>query len=498
MFQVEIAHDYRPKIDLYYREERKRWVLDYFLPPHNQKRISVTLPPHYSRAKALHAKEEKYAQLREGKLTEKEMEHIPRTLTIDGAIEAYKKITFLHKSDKTKEFDIAQLRKTFEFFKEKLEYTQIHQIKSEDILKFRSYLVDQVSKRKAAEKKFKERNPKILRYEEKKLAETVRTTGMAAVTARGFLRDLKKILNCLYLHDAIKANPYKKIPPLEISRRDLIRSTTPRSEDLQKLLNAPYEARSNVDFPIKEFVEFLAETGARDGEAVHLEWSDIANGIWHIRNKPECPTKYGIGWTPKWSKERKIVLSPRALQILGQLPRYPVVMGYTRVPKEERLRARFEGRKVEPVGYSAQFVFTIKDFNKGNEGGRRRVEDYGKTWDMLLRKAGLPDYGPSKLHPHDFRRFKNKQDEYRGKTVEERAKQLGHAVAVNQTSYRGEDDDQILAIKAQINQIRFEIKQSFESGNSSAAGSLLVEESKLRMQLSALLGNDINVLFSAV
>ena len=87
--------------------------------------------------------------------------------------------------------------------------------------------------------------------------------------------------------------------------------------------------------------------------------------------------------------------------------------------------ARTERRKPKPLGYPAQFVFSIKDYNEDNKGGRRRVEDYGKTWDMLLRKAGLPD-------------FEN----------------LGHAQEVNQSNYRGEDDDQALAVKRRLRKIR--------------------------------------------
>ena len=104
---------------------------------------------------------------------------------------------------------------------------------------------------------------------------------------------------------------------MEFSERDLVRKVTPKSDELQRMLDAPYVSRSNVDFPIKEFVEFLAETGARDDEAIHLEWTDIESGVWFVREKPNCPTRFGIGWGPKWGKERKIVLSPRALEILG-------------------------------------------------------------------------------------------------------------------------------------------------------------------------------------
>lgn len=497
MVQIEISHEYRPRIDLYFREDRNRWMLDYWLPPDNQKRMTVTLPKHYSKVKATKAKEDKYAQLKEGKLTEKEVQLLPSQLSIDEAIESYKRITFLRKTNKSKEYDANRIRVLFKFFKETCGYDKFHQIGTADILKFRQYLEIQVTLRREAEKAFREQAPFVSELDQKVLAEKMRTTGLAPATARGMLRDLKKIFNGLFLHKIIHFNSYRNIPSLIFSQRDLIRTVTPKAEELQRLLNAPYQSRSNVDFPIKEFVEFLAETGARDDEAIHLEWPDIENGVWHIRSKPDCPTRFGIGWAPKWGKERRVVLSPRAIEVLSRLTRYPVVYGYVTLSQCERLKARMDGRKAKPVGYPAQFVFSIKDYNPDNQGGRRRVEDYGKTWTMLLRKAGLPDFGPNKLHPHDFRRYKNKQDEYKGKSVRERSETLGHSQEVNQSSYRGEDDDQILALKAKINQLRYEISQSFKAGDTVKVGELMNQESAERLKLAILLGNDVDVLFRA-
>lgn len=498
MVQVETFHNYRPKIDLYYREDRHRWILDYWLPPDSTKRMTVTLPKHYTKAKAVKAKEDKYAQLKEGRLTEKEVESLPSDLSIDEAVELYKQITFLRKSDKSKEHDAAMIRVLFKFFKDTFGYSFIHEIKTGDILKFRQHLENEVGLRKVAEKAYREKIPFIPKHEQRVLAEKMRTTGLAPATARGMLRDLRKVFNGLFTHGKIHFNSYKNIPPLEFSEKDLVRSVTPKAEELQRLLNAPYNSRSNVDFPIKEFVEFLAETGARDDEAMNAEWSDIENGVWHIQHKPNCPTRFGIGWAPKWGKERKIVLSPRALEVLDRIPKYPKVLGYITVSKEERMKARAEGRRPKPVGYPAKFIFSIKDFNSENLGGRRKVEDYGKTWNTLLKAAGLLDFGPGKLHPHDFRRYKNKQDEYRGKSVKERAENLGHAQEVNQSNYRGEDDDQVLALKAKINQLRFEITQSFKAGKSEMVIELMGQESKQRHALAVLLGNDVGVLFAGL
>lgn len=495
MIQVEIPNDYKPRIDLYHRENRNRWYLDYWLPPTNEKRMIVTLPKHYTRAKAVKAKEDKYAQLKEGRLTEKEIKFLPSQLTIDEAMEEYKVATFSGKSDKTKYFDESRVRVVMRYFKETFGYVQFSDIQTEDILKYRQHLENQVKLRKEVEQEYRTKTPFVGKVEQKNLANKLRKTGLAPATARGLLRDLRKVFNGLFKHGKIIFNPYKNIPPLTFAGKDVVRSITPKADELRRLLNAPYESRVNIDFPIKEFVEFLAETGARDDEVMHLEWSDIENGIWHLGHKPNCPTQFGIGWAPKWGKERNIVLTPRALDVLSRIPKYPSIFGYITVPQAERMRARAEGRKIEPIGYPAQFIFTIKDHNPKNYGGRRRVEDYGKTWDMLLKFAGLPDFGPNKLHPHDFRRFKNKQDEYRGKSIRERSENLGHAPEVNQSNYRGEDDPKILAIKAKISQLRFEIGQAFKCGDKSKITELMALESEQRLSLAMILGDDVSVLF---
>ena len=62
-------------------------------------------------------------------------------------------------------------------------------------------------------------------------------------------------------------------------------------------------------------------TGARLGEVLHLEWEDIEDGFWHIRYKPNCPTKFGMGWSPKWEKSRSIPLKSEALEVLENQPR---------------------------------------------------------------------------------------------------------------------------------------------------------------------------------
>ena len=193
----------------------------------------------------------------------------------------------------------------------------------------------------------------------------------------------------------------------------------------------PYE--SDNDFPIKEFFLFARETGARLGEILHLEWDDVKDGIWHLKRKPSCPTKYGLGWAPKWGKERKVFLSPTAQAVLDSLPKVASV-GWQQHPR---------------MSYPANFVFVVRD-HKSPEGWRR-TDQINKTWRSLLKAAGLPYEGPDKLIRHDLRRTWNQEAQnFRGLDEVMRSQQLGHSTAVNHLHYAGEIDPDMQRLLAKL------------------------------------------------
>ena len=232
-----------------------------------------------------------------------------------------------------------------------------------------------------------------------------------------------------------------------------MRSTTPTQDQINQILTCEYETDKRVDFPIKEFVLFAKETGAREGELLHLEWSDIENGVWRIRIKSNCPTTYGIGWTPKWLKERDIVLSPVALRVLELIPKHQTV-GYI---------------ANDPTPYAAQFVFTVKDRGANKPvGQRRRCERVCKTWKNLLEAAGIPAVGFDKIVLHDLRRFKNMENKHvKNMSLEEMCRELGNSARVNQSNYKGQVDPKILEIQAQISQLQAKL-QDYQGGDAIA------------------------------
>ncbi|MBF0279888.1 MAG: tyrosine-type recombinase/integrase [SAR324 cluster bacterium] len=148
-------------------------------------------------------------------------------------------------------------------------------------------------------------------------------------------------------------------------------------------------AHSRTWTPIDDIVRFIAYTGCRLREALHAEWSDfdLEKGIWFIRHKPNCPTKEGIGWSPKWHKERVVPLFPEAIKLLQSLPRYEDVFGNVLIRNESR---GIVDRKLVP----AQFVFPkheviIKDGIRNER--YTRVDDVKKAWTNLKKRAGVMD-----------------------------------------------------------------------------------------------------------
>ena len=82
----------------------------------------------------------------------------------------------------------------------------------------------------------------------------------------------------------------------------LVRDRLPKPEEIQRI--------QSCDSEIMPVLRFLIHTGARLGEVLHLEWEDIEDGFWQISHNPNCLTKFGMGWSPKWDKPRSIPLKP--------------------------------------------------------------------------------------------------------------------------------------------------------------------------------------------
>ena len=514
MHKVDVPINYRPNLTYFFRNDRKRWQLEYDLPHTEKIRMILTLPKDTSARSVEKIAYLKSTDLSKGHLTDKEFARLSESngsgLLIAEGLQTYLALAALEKGARAQDGDRTLVPRVFSYFmsadafkeakllidgpedegeesteqteesplgdskterasgvvrrkwaasgKKRREqaiengckdlgcsFTHFHQIEEKHVFAYRSYLLLEIEKRKKFDGDVRAKMFSASAEEKKLLMEQRAEHGLAPMTARGRFVVLKKVFNCLKLHKQIVTNPCAEVPNIVLSEKDQVRSNTPTHEQINQILACEYESDVRVDFSIKEFVLFLRETGAREGEALHLEWPDIENGVWTIRNKPNCPTKFGIGWAPKWLKERDIVLSPVALRVLELIPKMPSV-GYV---------------ANDPTPYPGQFIFTVKDRSpKTPKGARRRCDCITGTWANLLEAAGLPTAGMDKIVLHDFRRFKNLENKHvKNMSLEEMCRELGNSARVNQSNYKGEADPEILDIQAQIAQLQSKLQK---------------------------------------
>lgn len=398
--KITVPTDYVPKVWPYQLKDN-RWVLEYFLPAKDKEiRTSLTLKAGTTENKARTLAKRKESDLAKGLLTEKEWEKLSRTSslgdnwTIDQAVSEYISITKIYKSPRQQEKEITEIPRHFKFFQDHFKLTEIHQITEYHLIDYKNYLIKRIGSKEIAP-----------------------TTGQTHLTL------VKKVFTWLEENKKILVNPAKNLKPIRVSAESKARTKTFNLTQIQQVMKAPFEAKNG--FPIKLLFLFLRETGARIGEALHLEWGDIHDGIWEIKHKPCCPTHYGLGWSPKWKKNRRVFLTPDALKILEALPKVHSV-GYI---------------NNNPHPYPANFVFVIRD-NK-NLGGWRRVDCVARTWRGLLKAAGLPYEGADSFVRHDMRRTWNVEAKnVRGIDELIRSQQLGNSPVINRTNYAGEQDDE--------------------------------------------------------
>ena len=189
--------------------------------------------------------------------------------------------------------------------------------------------------------------------------------GISEATLGHYKKTLHKIFNWLIEDMEIleMKNPAKKV---KIPKKmGIVRNHLPDNSEIQALLRAKYEEQSRFFTPIQAIVKFLIFTGARVGEILHAEWNefDLDRGIWHIRNKPNCPTIHKVGWIPKWGKERVVQLFPEAIEVLKAQPQHQEVFGHVPIRDDS---GKIKRREWIP----AQFVFPKCEIRL--ENGKRR------------------------------------------------------------------------------------------------------------------------------
>ncbi len=186
--------------------------------------------------------------------------------------------------------------------------------------------------------------------------------------------------------------------PNPVSKKVTIPVTGGLSRDR---LPTDWEIRALIDDPceIQPIVRFLAFTGCRLGEALHLEIGDVDDGIWMVRRKPDCPTRFGMGWSPKWDKPREVFLFPEANKVL-----------------------------VEQLTSSSRVIGCRWMFPKA-DGSRR--DSIKRAWASLKKRHGIED-----LQVKDLRTWFNHvlKSRYQFST-KEASSYLGHSPRINEYHY---------------------------------------------------------------
>ena len=226
-----------------------------------------------------------------------------------------------------------------------------------------------------------------------RLVGQMKSAGNSEATIYSYLGLMESFFNWLIKDAQVfdQTNPVSKVrkPPraCKVSKRQVDKDT------IAKLLQV-VDLPSNIRVPIISMIRFILITGCRKGEAIHAEWSDfdLDQGIWRIREKPECPTIHSLGWKPKANKERDVYLLPEAVDLLNNFSRHEKTWGSVKI-------------NGDLIYQRADFVFTVTRKVKVDgvyEWRQTRIGNERSSWKKLLEQAGIPD-----LQIKDLRKFLN-------------------------------------------------------------------------------------------
>lgn len=421
--KLEIPADYAPSIWVYRRGVK--WYWKYKLP--NGKFHTCVVSKDEKLAKRNAKLKER--QLAKGLFNDKEITKIqnvksfkslsksisdaPFKSAIDGYIEAKQLEPKLSK--RYVEDEEIMLKSSISFFVNlnTLDNKSIAAIRSNHIWDYRTYLLGEI----------KDKNLK-------------------SISASNRLNCIKRFFKWLKKRKFILVDPSFEVDRIEFTTKEASRDVILPLDAVRRINQVNF--KHLYDFPIKELVNFLILTGARLGEALHCEVDDfdLKNSIWKLKYKPNCPTRYGLGWKPKRGNERLVPLSQNVVKIIEPL---------IERAKTEKVVGYIKGEN-KPV--EAKFLFTMldrklstskKQFKKGKPIVKiyRRVDKVNKSWKNLFIKAGVcaPDSDGRLVvnyTRHDARRGFNHIAEVMGISLKERSAILGHEERVNKSNYQGE------------------------------------------------------------
>jgi integrase len=397
---------YDPKGSLYKREQTSgnvMWYISYYLP--NNKRVQRPVSKNQKEAKK--RLKWKKLQLLQGKFDSKDLKKLdglfseekePKRLSIEEALELYFKVTESRKTANTYYNDLSAINRYFSFF-----------VDSE-----RQFL-DEISA-----------------FDVQMLVRSLDKSGKSESTIKNSVTMVRKVFNCLI--EEVKLYKGENPVPAKIKlpkKNGLVRDRLATDEEIQAILNAdkPKVKHSSSISPIKEIISFLIYTGARLSEVLQAEWQDfdLENGIWHIRIKPDCPTKFGLGWSPKWRKSRDVILFQEALNVLGSMPKLKT---FGKISKRDE-----KGKVVDSTFYPSNFVFPKKETKKLPDGSIKimytRLDSIKKSWGSLKERAEVHDLQVKDMRTYFNHTLKSKF----GFSSKEAGVYIGNSEEVNNLHY---------------------------------------------------------------
>ena len=401
MTQSMIGYDPRASLFKKKRATGFSWYINYYLP--NGIRVRRLCGP--TREVSLRRMRRKENELLDGIFEDSDLEKMPlerfepqrkKRLKIIEGVELYLEMTSNNRRPKTQQGDRVKLKKNFFYFTTR-----------------GKIFLDEIT------------HPDAQRW-----VNFLQEDGYREATVRSYVTMMAKVFNYFIetSGEMEGKNPFKR---LSVSRKGtLVRERLPSDEEIRRILEARLPEKSGHTVPIEDIVHFAVFTGARKSEILHAEWEDfnLAEGIWRIKIKPECPTVEGLGWQPKWGKSRDVPLFKEAIEVLQRrmLSRPLKTEGHVLIRNND---GRVSGKEC----HETQFVFhrNLKLNRDPNQLVSKRIDDLKKSFSKLLEIAGVEG-----LTFRDLRKFLNHKLVSRyGLSNKEASSYIGNSPEVNLRHY---------------------------------------------------------------
>jgi len=218
-----------------------------------------------------------------------------------------------------------------------------------------------------------------------------------------------------------------------IDKESFVRTVQIPTELLDKVDDCTYTTPKNRP-DTKELVHLYRVTGLCKMELATLSEDNLMPSKSRfdkiiIKDKPDCPTRYELGFTTKVeNRHREIPLDKRAIKFIeSQIIKHKDDKIFGKVNRYDEHGGRFE----ELIPY--RFLFPIY-----RDGMWQRCNDYVRSIQSLLKKANDEfnlGFENERFVVHDFRTTLNEAYGDLGLSAKDRSYFLGHSEKVNESNY---------------------------------------------------------------